>query len=431
MRSLRLPGYWYADATPEGAYVAAQFGTAQLQTGASPTDMRSLTAPAGLLQVRISPNGLKYAGPAASTFLNTVLEWDGSTWQQIPAAVAPNCAIFGRENQLLLADPAVTGSQGYRYLDDTGSPVPSYLTYAPGDPASTVLRATGVTDVYEATIHGDVVIGQGGSGGAVIHYQEALYQLEPGDTTFVRFNRSGSACAVAMLLTHRPGEYEAVLYWFDVSEIPSLPHVSAPAPVPVPIPVPVPEPKPMSVPDFSSDVHAACTARPDLVAANSLASVAELVHLACEAMHAKDAGFVYLSKVPGETQYEGRSQDSVIYVPANAVVKLFSGAGDPHPAAPVWVVGGAPRDTDHPIYPDPATFGAQPTPTPTPPPAPSPDLTQLLADVAALKVRISALENAPQPQLPDLSAYAKHGDKVVVSGRLSFFGVNRWEGTIE
>ncbi len=180
----------------------------------------------------------------------------------------------------------------------------------------------------------------------------------------------------------------------------------------------------MSVPDFSSDVHAACTARPDLVAANSLASVAELVHLACEAMHAKDPGFVYLSKVPGETQYEGRSQDSVIYVPANATVKLFSGAGDPHPAAPVWIVGGAPRDTDHPIYPDPATFGASPMPPPDPPPSPSPDprFAALQAEIDAIKAQLAAL---PPPGPPvDLSAYAKHGDAVTVTGHmtLNFFG---------
>lgn len=77
-----------------------------------------------------------------------------------------------------------------------------------------------------------------------------------------------------------------------------------------------------------------------------------------------------------------------------------------------------------------------PPPVVTPPPAPSgpdPAIVELQAAVAALRLRVKALEEKPAPSLPDLSGYAKKGDPVSVdvhvSGSAKFWGVNNWGGT--
>lgn len=414
MRRLEVPGGSFGDArVVDQAYAVQRSGQKVVWTHAT-----DLSAPDDFLFVRIPYVG-SFKIAAKQHNGNDAMEWDGSTWQDRGFAGGNRPVIYDATGNLVIAQAGPntpTGSIGYRYVDDAGRLVPSVETYA--DPAR---------NIDEYTTKGDVTIGQSGIGGCVALVDGKRYLLEPGDTEFINVDRQGDSFAITIV---KPMEHKTVILWCDRSEFAQFPEqVLSPDPVPAPpapAPSPVPEPIPMTVPDFSSDVHAACTARPDLVAANSLASVAELVHVACEAMHAKDPGFVYLSKVPDETQYEGRSQDSVIYVPANATVKLFSGAGDPHPAAPVWIVGGAPRDTDHPIYPDPATFGASPTPPPDQPPLPSPDprFAALQAEIDAIKAQLAAL---PPPGPPvDLSAYAKHGDAVTVTGHmtLNFFGAS-------
>lgn len=260
MKTLRLPGFWYCDATPAGAYVAAHYLDAGVQAGSSPTDIRALVAPDAVLQIRISPDGTKYAG-GAHDVLNVVEYFDGAAWRSLSEPVTPNCCIFGPDGSLLVADPAVTGSQGYRYLNDAGQPVAAYRTYAPGDPASDLLNAAGITDVWEATIHGDVVVGQGNTTqGAVIRYQGKRHLIESGNTTFIRCARAGSSLSIAIMKTIAVNQYEAVFYWLDMSEIPSLPESyevapaaapkpPAPQPIPAPAPIrPAPAPTPTPVP---------------------------------------------------------------------------------------------------------------------------------------------------------------------------------------
>lgn len=202
-----------------------------------------------------------------------------------------------------------------------------------------------------------------------------------------------------------------------------------PQPAPTPVPVLPPSPKPESVvtvPDFSHVVTDVLAARPDLAKANTLAAGGEVVKLTVEKIRETDTHFGYVSKVAGETQYEGDSQDSVAFKDDSGAVvsiKILSGVGDAHDMWPRWDVGGALRSTDHWQYPGTATFGPAPTPAPTPTPVPQPTPTptpDFQAQIDALLARISALERKPVPTI-DLSGYLRVGAKA--SGHVSIMDV--------
>jgi hypothetical protein len=78
--------------------------------------------------------------------------------------------------------------------------------------------------------------------------------------------------------------------------------------------------------------------------------------------------------------------------------------------------------------------GGPPTPAPVPVPAPAPtvDLGPLLELIAKLDQRVARLEAA---SAPDLSAYAKRGAAVSVTGHVMTYGIRSsdatWEGTIK
>lgn len=222
----------------------------------------------------------------------------------------------------------------------------------------------------------------------------------------------------------------------QLAALPNVTVVPSPAPTPAPVPPPSPKPEPVvTVPNFSHVVTDVLAARPDLAKANTLAAGGEVVHLTVEKIRETDTRFGYVSKVPGETQYEGDSQDSIAFKDDSGAVvsiKILSGVGDAHEMWPRWDVGGALRSTDHWQYPGTATFGATTTPAPTSqppaaqPPAPAVDpavtasIRQLGDAVLQLVARVSALESRPAPTV-DLSGYLRVGAKA--SGHVSIMDV--------
>lgn len=107
----------------------------------------------------------------------------------------------------------------------------------------------------------------------------------------------------------------------------------------------------------------------------------------------------------------------------------------PGPASPQW---GPNADANG----NPSNWAPAVTLTPTAPPAdpppsqpPSVDLGPILAQLADLQTRVTALETpAPPPPTADLSGYAKHGDAVQVTGKVSVYGLPSntatWTGRI-
>jgi hypothetical protein len=148
-------------------------------------------------------------------------------------------------------------SQGLRFYDSSLPPslanldvtrgTPGWVTGSPSyGPQSPLAQSLGIS-LYAWTKHGDVVVGQGASGGAVIQYHGQQYLLEPGDTQFIQFHREGSKLAIAIT---KLLEQSVVFVTLEESDITTLQvyQVLPGEPAPIPVPPPTPEPPSMSSP---------------------------------------------------------------------------------------------------------------------------------------------------------------------------------------
>lgn len=175
--------------------------------------------------------------------------WDGLAWQEVSGTFGVSPCAFGsgllcvairgdRYLQLALATGVVTelplsiGSQGFRYVDEGGTPVTGDATYRAGA-------------LFEYTQRGDVRVGQGQDGGAILNGRV----LEPGDCRFIRFERAWEQLAIAIV---QMPERRCVLHWLTVAEIAALPGASiVPPPSVPPVLPPVPplhNPPPTEIP---------------------------------------------------------------------------------------------------------------------------------------------------------------------------------------
>lgn len=197
MNRLDLAGAFYCDATVGGAFCALRWDLhIQTSTGTIPLPGENV------LFLRLSRSG-QIAGQAHVT--GKALLWNGSVWNNAGTTHGVSPCVFDAAGNLVVATLA-QGSQGYRYCASDGRLVTGDETYA--DPAR---------QIWEYTTYGDVTIGQGNTGCLTISpYGRRMLAL--GDCRFVRFSREGNRCAVAMV---RPGV--ATFFWFDVSELASLP----------------------------------------------------------------------------------------------------------------------------------------------------------------------------------------------------------------
>lgn len=222
-------GGTYADATPDGAY-AALVGLA-LQTHRGPVAL-----PPGedaLLFVRITTvGGFQIAGKAHNAA--QTWQWQGETWRALPDGIGVSPLIFDRLGLLHISDGSI-GSQGWRYVEDNGTPAGRLVT---GD--ETYGSTVGLS---EWSAYGGLQIGQGHDvGGVCVWDGLRLRMLEAGDCRFIRVQGDGQAVAVSFWKVGQG----AVVYQTTLADLRGLPPAPV-APIP-PTPQPVPPIQPVPVP---------------------------------------------------------------------------------------------------------------------------------------------------------------------------------------
>lgn len=246
MRREQFAGAIYADNLPTGEYAYSR-----INGGAVVTHQGSIAVPVAMMFNRITTAG-GFRIAAKSQDPGTVYVWAGSWADTGRNSHGVQGHAWNPDGSLAVIDAGgEQESQGLRFYDpslpaaianlDLLGRTPGWVTGSPSyGPTSPLSQFLGITRLYAWTKLGEVTVGQGGDGGAVIQYRGQHYLLEPGDTQFIQFHRSGSQLAVAI---SKLMEQSVVLYWLDESEIASLPAYGSITP-----PVVAPDP-PVVVPD--------------------------------------------------------------------------------------------------------------------------------------------------------------------------------------
>lgn len=230
-----IPGGSYAECHPSGVY-AVLVGTDVIVTdGLVRHNQFGSDVP---LHLRATSAGT-FAGQGHDS--GRVIRWNGSQWIAEGTTCGVNACAFTPDGVLVVNDHCQHGTQGIRWIEPDGTIVTGDATYDG--------RLT--EGVAEWTRHGNVVVGQSYVDGCTIHRDfDVPRQLEPGHCTFVRFNRAGNKCAVALW---KQLEQCAVLFWFDVSEITSLKPEPVDPPPPPPPPPPIDPERPVKIPQKVKD----------------------------------------------------------------------------------------------------------------------------------------------------------------------------------
>jgi hypothetical protein len=218
---------WYIDALPDGAYVVL-IRDSHLETSRGRVEL-----PAGqnVLQISLAPDGIRFAGTGHHDDL--AWEWTGTSWVSHGKAHGIRACIYDADGQLHIArgPQPPTGSQGWRYVSDTGELVFSDRTYA--DPARRV---------WEYIDRAGITVGQGGDGP---HGQDPLivlhggkrYRVQGGQCRFIKFPQpQGDHLTISWVQEDRR---EAHILRLTVADLWQFPLDDAPAPPP---PSPPPEP---------------------------------------------------------------------------------------------------------------------------------------------------------------------------------------------
>ena len=242
---MALPTGEWAMAFP-GSHLESHIGRIERPTGhAGPFDILYLDI--------TNAGGFRIAGQAQQEPQSPdrgAWMWENGRWTHV-STEAPGTypVMFDAQGRLHIATTAQNGSQGWRYIAEDGELVS-------GDDTLNAQRrigvALGLSNLWEYTHLGGVVIGQGETGCDVIA-GGARRRLENGDTHFIRVRHAGDTWAVAMT---KLAEDEAVIGFFTRADLEALPLVEqsvvpdpAPAPEPDP-PVTPPKPEPVPMPDF-------------------------------------------------------------------------------------------------------------------------------------------------------------------------------------
>jgi hypothetical protein len=202
-----------------------------------PLDSRNLP-----LYLRVTDTGpLKLAGQGNES--GWAVQYDDSGW------TVPYYATYGINpliyvGQELVLSTVAMGSQGFRYVGDSGEVITGDQTVNHG---TAWAQACGVIGpLWEWSHFGDLTIGQGDTG-CIAEWQGKRYVLSTGQVYFIRVRRSGTTVCVYLV---KPGYAEAL--WFDVSELGGadfpLEAVPVPPEPPKPEPPKPPDPKPPKPP---------------------------------------------------------------------------------------------------------------------------------------------------------------------------------------
>lgn len=231
MTSREFIGGWYADALPNGNYVATW------RDG------------------RIEANGSAIGPPPNGAILplyprlrtGAVLEFAGQEWQahdralvwhaltgwtvddRVACGVSP--CIYDHDGTLHVNVGCAAGSQGWRYVTEDNQLITGDATYGP----------TAAWRLWEWTqLDTDLVIGQGENGGCLVWDRGQMRYLiaeSAGVPRFIRAVRDGDDVSVAYW---GQSGVPSAAHWLTVAELRALPLAGTPAPTP-PLP-PTPEP---------------------------------------------------------------------------------------------------------------------------------------------------------------------------------------------
>lgn len=321
---LIIDGGWYSFALPDGSWGSLIPGKhIQTSSGIVP-----LPVTASVEENVLFLDGYRLGGRLfmAGQGHITGKAWihDGVQWTALATTFGTNPCKFG-DGALYVA---VSGKQYYRFPLTGEAPTVVDMQIGAqgirqiiGGSVVTCDASTRLGELFEFTVQGDVIIGQGHEGGAWINDR----QLEPGDNRFIRLERNGDRLSNAIV--QQPLK-RAVLRWFDRAEIDTLPTTPPVVIQPPPVFQPPSTEEPMTTPNRIDIAQRVAAQHPDLVALNTSTACGILTEFIALALNAADPDFGLLSKSPGEHNYRGHAVDAVIYRPTQQVIDLMSGAGD-------------------------------------------------------------------------------------------------------
>lgn len=411
MKSLTFNGGQYAFALPDGGY-GVLFPGSHIDT-----HLGRIALPADdvLFLVGTSFNGALYMAGQGHNSGNCWL-YGPKGWQSAGPTFGVSPCAFGTDTLYVVTSgstcrmvslrdgeardlTAPFGSQGIRYIRGI-SPVSGDDTYRDGD-------------YFEFTERGNVRVGQGAIGGAIINGR----LLETGECRFIRFERSGDQLAIAIV---QPGR--AVLHWLTVSEIASLPVYGKKPDDPPPPDKDEPE-KPVPVPDQSAFVRSFLSSRLKRYASleETRINTFAAVNACCVALRSKgDMNWGVLEKMGGD-RVRDRAADILLYALGDGTAQVVDVVNDAEGSngapSPSWNL----KDI-RPIsqWRQPYAIEADDPPHDPPPDEhkPDPEVGKLRAEVKALREvvaeqeeillslveRVTKLEAKPDPvfTLPEL-----------------------------
>lgn len=355
---------WYGEAEPDGSWAGLFVGKEVL------SNLHSIPLESWGNTLFLRKHGPKLACQGHSDGRNHY--FDGVTWHDIGPSYGVSPVAFAPDGSVV-QNTVEFGSQGIRWIDEQGVHT--------GD--ATYVHPT-IPGLYEYTTHGDITIGQGGAGGAVGVVAGKRVRIADGDCTFIRFNRVGDACAIAIVV---PGGL--TLIWATKDELLNLPLDIFPPVAPKPVPIPEPPPKEtpkVAEPTYKDNPTAKLEALRATFPTPLGSRHAEFLIKACEAV-GNGAGLLAKSsgtfiELPGGTKV---SQDWMVFPDGFGTDFLDDGEG----AAKVrW---GALQEYDKSRY---VAVGAisVPPPAPDPKPAPSFDPGPILAQIKAIQDHLQSLD---------------------------------------
>jgi hypothetical protein len=420
MRVKTIPGGWYADALPSGAYAVIFHADAMIET-----HLGMITSGERILFPRITEvGGFKVAGPTHAD-PPRVLEYavgrpEGwATRPEKPCGASP--VIYDAAGVLHVSSCGPVGSQGYRYATANGL-VTGDATYSPKH---------GV-DLHEWTDLGNGYrVGQGPDDNGAWFYDGAkYYEVVTGKARFIRAHRDGDHVSIACWVEPK----QSVIVWATVAELMALPAKDSPRlpkPTPTPTPEPTPEPEPTMPDSLLPDLQAERAKYPERLqdpedAADILNAVAWKHRGDGWGLSAKPSGNNVFSEAHGKLI----AYDILHHKPTNTLWDVATGEWE------VMQVQWAHQPIHHndpnrpwlaPVEPvgEPVPVPV-PTPEPTPTPAPVPpvDLTPMLEKLADIEGDITALYEVLTTVVEAITAVHTRLDSQSYTGHARIWGQN-------
>jgi hypothetical protein len=290
-----FPGGWYIDALPTGEYCVLVKGAGIIDTHLGPLALPSREPSAVLFLTISNAGGFKFAGQAQSSTDPAAYEYlQGTGWRAFPPpACGTNPLIYDNAGVLHRSDCSI-GSQGFRYVDESGNLVT-------GDQSIFRDVLPGVR-LHEFTVIDNLLVGQGQEGGVLVWDGGALRILHPGNCFNIRVRRVGNSVSIAFYTVAADG-LSAHIYTGQLDELRALPLVpvdtpnpapAPPPPAPVPSPVPSqPEPQPMPTPSPTSPVPFSWDTVAIIGDAPDVRAWAETTHIRSLTVDAQGVGLVF------------------------------------------------------------------------------------------------------------------------------------------